>query len=122
MPESKIAELIASGHAEPTEYDGSIVLSEKIAEDASGESESLFERAFLMGYAFAVNDAVDEALISAEEASTCIFNVGETDMDIANTDINTGVSGGENTHSSDGVAAEGTKPEEAPAKGKKSKA
>ncbi|EBK6653426.1 hypothetical protein QLX78_004533 [Salmonella enterica] len=126
MDEEKISELIASGHAEPTEDDGSIVLSEKVAENASGESESLFERAFLMGYAFAVNDAVDEGLISAEEAGTCIFDVSEIDTDIANTDINAGVSGGENTNLSDDVAEEGIKPEKALAKvtekGKKSKA
>ncbi|MFK3035619.1 hypothetical protein ITH41_24165, partial [Salmonella enterica subsp. enterica serovar Weltevreden] len=55
-----------------------------------------------------------------------IFNVSEIDTDIANTNINTGVSGGDNTNSSDSVAEEGIKPEKTPAKvpekGKKSKA
>ncbi|EBK7045974.1 hypothetical protein BP463_09035 [Salmonella enterica subsp. enterica serovar Panama] len=85
-----------------------------------------FKRGYRHGYAAAVNDAVDEGLISAEEAGTCIFNVSEIDTDIANTNINTGVSGGDNANSSDGVAKEGTKPEKAstkaPAKEKKSKA
>lgn len=83
MDETKIAELIASGHAEPTEDDGYIVLSEKVAENASGESESLFERAFQMGYAFAVNDAVDSGLISASEAGTVIFQVDFDDDELA---------------------------------------
>ncbi|EAA7383369.1 hypothetical protein AH074_000863 [Salmonella enterica subsp. houtenae] len=126
LPESKIAELIASGHAKATDGDEPITDTGKNAENAAEALEIAFKQGYRHGYADAVNDAVDEGLISAEEASTCIFNVIEIDTDIANTDINTGVSGGDNTNSSNGVAEEGIKPEKAPAKapakGKNSKA
>ncbi|HHR9170035.1 TPA: hypothetical protein ACTADU_004180 [Salmonella enterica subsp. enterica serovar Warragul] len=121
LPESKIAELIASGHAEETDGDEPLIDTGKNAENDAEALEMAFKRGYRHGYAAAVNDAVDEELISAEEAGTCIFKVSEID-----TDINTGVSDGENTDSSDGVAEEGTKPEKTPAKvpekGKKSKA
>ncbi|EBL8110386.1 hypothetical protein CCW43_23480 [Salmonella enterica] len=126
LPESKIAELIASGHAKATDGDEPLTDTGKNAENAAEAFEMAFKRGYRHGYAAAVNDAVDEGLISAEEAGTCIFNVSEIDTDIANTNINTGVSGGDNANSSDGVAKEGTKPEKAstkaPAKEKKSKA
>ncbi|HEC6393363.1 TPA: hypothetical protein ACJG8U_004351 [Salmonella enterica subsp. enterica serovar Warragul] len=121
LPESKIAELIASGHAEETDGDEPLIDTGKNAENDAEALEMAFKWGYRHGYAAAVNDAVDEELISAEEAGTCIFKVSEID-----TDINTGVSDGENTDSSDGVAEEGTKPEKTPAKvpekGKKSKA
>ncbi|EDK0224206.1 hypothetical protein IHX67_004631 [Salmonella enterica] len=107
LPESKIAELIASGHAKAEPFTD----TGKNAENAAEAFEMAFKRGYRHGYAAAVNDAVDEGLISAEEAGTCIFNVSEIDTDIANTNINTGVSGGDNTNSSDSVAEEGTKPE-----------
>ncbi|WP_265453763.1 hypothetical protein [Citrobacter portucalensis] len=116
LPESKIAELIASGHAKATDGDEPLTDTGKHAENAAEALERAFKQGYRNGYAAAVNDAVDEGLISAEEASTCIFNVIEIDTDIANTDINTGVSGGDNTNSSDSVAEEGIKPEKAPAK------
>lgn len=126
LPESKIAELIASGHAKATDGDEPLTDTGKHAENAAEALERAFKQGYRNGYAAAVNDAVDEGLISAEEASTCIFNVIEIDTDIVNTDINTGVSGGDNTNSSDSVAEEGIKPEKAPAKapakGKNSKA
>ncbi|EAW0638100.1 hypothetical protein NWI74_004355 [Salmonella enterica] len=126
LPESKIAELIASGHAKATDGDEPLTDTGKNAENAAEAFEMAFKRGYRHGYAAAVNDAVDEGLISAEEAGTCIFNVSEIDIDIANTNINTGVSGGDNTNSSDSVAEEGIKPEKTPAKvpekGKKSKA
>ncbi|EJJ0116121.1 hypothetical protein NLI58_004250 [Salmonella enterica] len=127
LPESKIAELIASGHAKATDGDeSSLTDTGKNAENSAEALEMAFKKGYRHGYAAAVNDAVNEELISAEEASTCIFNVSEIDTDIANTDINTGVSGGDNTNSSDSVAEEGIKPEKAqakaPVKGKKSKA
>ncbi|RVR99633.1 hypothetical protein EOL15_18660 [Citrobacter freundii] len=126
LPESKIAELIASGHAKATDGDEPLTDTGKHAENAAEALERVFKQGYRNGYAAAVNDAVDEGLISAEEASTCIFNVIEIDTDIVNTDINTGVSGGDNTNSSDSVAEEGIKPEKAPAKapakGKNSKA
>lgn len=120
LPESKIAELIASGHAKETDGD-ELTDTGKNAENDAEALEMAFKRGYRHGYAAAVNDAVDEELISAEEAGTCIFKVSEID-----TGINTGVSDGENTDSSDGVAEEGTKPEKTlakvPEKGKKSKA
>lgn len=121
LPESKIAELIASGHAKETDGDEPLIDTGKNAENDAEALDMAFKRGYRHGYAAAVNDAVDEELISAEEAGTCIFKVSEID-----TDINTGVSDGENTDSSDGVAEGGTKPEKTPAKvpekGKKSKA
>ncbi|EMD3522007.1 hypothetical protein VQ381_004266 [Salmonella enterica] len=126
LPESKIAELIASGHAKATDGDESLIDTGKNAENDAEALEMAFKRGYRHGYAAAVNDAVDEELISAEEAGTCIFNVSEIDTDIANTDISTGVSGGDNTNFSDSVAEEGIKPEKArakaPVKGEKSKA
>lgn len=121
LPESKIAELIASGHAKETDGDEPLIDTGKNAENDAEALDMAFKRGYRHGYAAAVNDAVDEELISAEEAGTCIFKVSEID-----TDINTGVSDGENTDSSDGVAKEGIKPEKdqakASAKEKKSKA
>ena len=71
LPASKIAELIVSGHAELTEDDESLGKVSKTSENATGERESLFERAFSMGYAYAMNDAVDSEIISKAEAETC---------------------------------------------------
>lgn len=68
LPAEKIAELIASGHAEPTEHDDLSVTVGKSAENASGERESLFEDGFSVGYATAINDAIDSEIISVAEA------------------------------------------------------
>ncbi|MBG6243286.1 MAG: hypothetical protein EKE20_16420 [Candidatus Symbiopectobacterium sp. Dall1.0] len=55
MDESKIAELIASGHAIVTEGDRSIAFNEKEAESGSGAPDFAFEH----GYAAAFDDETE---------------------------------------------------------------
>lgn len=66
MDNSRIAELIASGHAIATEEDGDL---------ASAGGYDAAKLAFEHGYASAVNDAVDAGLITRTEAGSCVFEV-----------------------------------------------
>ncbi|EJD6659762.1 hypothetical protein M0K31_RS21685 [Enterobacter cloacae] len=116
LPPEKIAELIASGHAEPTEHDDLSVKVVKNAENASGEGISLYEAAFSAGYAHAINDAVDSGLISTEEAATCGLIVSFED-DEAVTDDSTSDEAGGDSESAAAVAQESEAP--SPAKQKK---
>ncbi|HGE7088398.1 TPA: hypothetical protein ACGB3K_005134 [Klebsiella aerogenes] len=108
LPPEKIVELIASGHAEPTEDDESYVNVVKSAENASGEGISLYDDAFSAGYAHAINDAVDSGLISIEEAATCGLIVPFEDGEVVSNGSAAGEAGG---HSSEPVAAVAEKPE-----------
>ncbi|EED9388546.1 hypothetical protein AAA63_004312 [Salmonella enterica subsp. enterica] len=115
LPPEKIAELIASGHAEATEHDDVSVTVVKSAENASGEGISLYDAAFSAGYAYAINDAVDSGLISKEEAATCGLMVSFEDDEAVTDDSTADDAGGDSEPSA--VVQESEAP--SPAKQKK---
>ncbi|EJC0002681.1 hypothetical protein P4P50_004656 [Salmonella enterica] len=104
LPPEKIAELIASGHAVPTEDDESCVSVVKNAENASGEGISLFDAVFSTGYAYAINDAVDSGLISTEEAATCGLMVPFEDNEVISNCSPVGEAGGDTSGETAAVA------------------